>query len=66
MEQGKRYKVTGGHSLYPRQVMTVWVDSVTEAEVRGHISPPQNYGLTGTSIWDRYIAESWVWVEIAR
>ena len=66
MEQGKRYKVTGWHSLNPREAMTVWVDSVTDTEVRGHIRPRQNYGLVSSSLWDRDDADTWVWVEIAR
>ena len=63
MEQGKRYRVTGWHSLNPRQVMTVWTDTVTETEVRGHISTG-NYNIISASTWDRELADSWVWCEV--
>ena len=65
MEQGKRYKVTGWHSHNPQQVMTVWADTVTETMVKGHITA-KGYPLTDTCVWTRHLAESWVWVEIAR
>ena len=63
MEQGKRYRVTGWSTLYPSQVMTVWTDTVTDTEVRGHISQG-NYNIITASSWDRELADSWVWVEV--
>lgn len=63
IQQSKRYRVTGWSSHHPTQPMTVWVDTVTDTMVKGHVTS-KGYPLVDTSVWSRKLVNSWTWTEI--
>jgi hypothetical protein len=64
MEQGKRYIVTGWHTLNRHKAMQVWVAETSADTITAHMRLWQEFPTHSTQVWSRDLASQWTWLEV--